>query len=146
MNIAFSFPSEALAAKEVQPFVLFRNHVWPSLEARRKDWDAMYDQALGRPEIDPVFLAGITILQMMERLPDRQAVTACRYDARWRMALGIPVDWPGIDSSTLVYFRRRVAEHGAATVALEAGLDAMRCAGYLRRKNAVRIDSTHVLG
>lgn len=146
MNIAFSIPDESLSFKEVQPFILFRDHVRPSLEARQTDLDAMYDETLGRPEIDPVFLAGITILQMMERLPDRQTITACRYDARWRLALDIPEDWPGIDPSTLVYFRRRVAEHGAAAVALEAGLEAMRRTGYLRRKSAVRIDSTHILG
>ena len=83
---------------------------------------------------------------MMERLPDQQAILACRYDARWRLALALPETWQGINPSTLVYFRRRVAEHGIAQVARESGLEAMRSAGYLRRHGAVRIDSTHVLG
>lgn len=105
----------------------------------------MYSKVMGRPEIDPVFLTGVTILQMMERLPDRQAIVACQYDARWRLALGISEDWAGIDPSTLVYFRRRLAMHRLAKVALESGLAAMRRAGYLRQHGAVRIDSTHVL-
>ena len=88
---------------------------------------------------------GVTILQMMERLPDRQAIMACQYDARWRLALGIVEDWAGIDPSTLVYFRRRLAKHRLAKVALESGLAAMRSAGYLQRHGSVRIDSTHVL-
>ena len=146
MNSAICFSAESLESKEVRPFALFRDHVGPALEARRKDLESMYAQLLGRPEIDPVFLTGVTILQMMERLPDRQAITACRYDARWRLALDLPQMWKGIDPSTLVYFRRRLAEHGLAGVALEAGLEAMRRAGYLRRHGAIRIDSTHVLG
>ena len=105
----------------------------------------MYAQRMGRPEVDPVFLTGVTLLQMMERLPDRQATTACRYDARWRLALGLPEDWAGIDPSTLVYFRRRLARHQLATLVLESGLAAMRSAGYLRPHAAVRIDSTHAL-
>jgi hypothetical protein len=145
-DIAIGFSAESLEAQEVQPFALCRNHVRPALEARRQDWESMYAKVMGRPEIDPVFLASLTILQMMERLPDRQAILACRYDARWRLALDIPEAWQGIDPSTLVYFRQRVAEHGTAQVALEAGLEAMRNAGYLRRHGAVRIDSTHVLG
>jgi IS5 family transposase len=106
----------------------------------------MYSASLGRPEVDPVLLAGLTVLQMMERLPDRAAVEACLYDVRWRFALGLQADWKPIHPTTLVYFRARLAEHGCGRVALEAGLDAMRGTGYLKGHKAVRIDSTHVLG
>lgn len=145
MNISFCISDDCLESVAVKPFVLFRDHVRPALEARRQDLEGMYAQIMGRPEIDPVFLTGMTILQIMERLPDRQAIIACLYDARWRLALGISEDWAGIDPSTLVYFRRRLSNHGLARVALEAGLAAMRSAGYLRPHGAVRIDSTHVL-
>ena len=36
-------------------------------------------------------------------------------------------------------------QHGQARLVLEAGLEAMRVAGYLKDRRAVRIDSTHVL-
>ena len=145
MFISYIFSQEQLESAAVKPFTLFREHVRPALEARRPALEAMYACVLGRPEIDPVFLTGVTILQMMEQLPDRQAITACHYDARWRLALGLSAAWAGIDPSTLVYFRRRLVQHSLAKVALEAGLEAMRSAGYLRRHGAVRIDSTHVL-
>ncbi|MBU4306621.1 MAG: transposase [Candidatus Aminicenantes bacterium] len=145
MNISFYLSDNYLESAAIKPFVLFRDCVRPAIEARRQELNAMYAQVLGRPEIDPVFLIGVLILQMMERLPDRQAITACWYDARWRLALGISEDWAGIDPSVLVYFRHRLAKHQLANVALEAGLTAMRSAGYLRRHCAVRIDSTHVL-
>lgn len=145
MHIAFCLSDDQLESEAVQPFRLFRERVRPALEAQRAVWEAMYAPVMGRPEIDPVWLAGVTLLQMMERLPDRQAIRACQYDARWHLALDLPSDWKGIDPSTLVYFRRRVTQHGCAQMALKAGLDAMREAGYLRRHGAVRIDSTHVL-
>jgi len=146
MEISISFDDDALLSKDLQPFLLFRDRVRPTIEQRRRHIETMYHPTLGRPEIDPVFLVGVTILQMMERLPDRQAIMACKYDARWRLALAISREWPGIDPSTLAYFRRRLEEHGQANVALQAGLEAMRNAGYLQRHGAVRIDSTHVLG
>ena len=145
MNISLLISDDSLESAAVKPFVIFRDHVRPALETRRMELEGMYAQVMGRPEIDPVFLAGVTILQMMERLPDRQAIMACEYDARWRLALGIPAEWAGIDPSTLIYFRRRLAEHDLGKVALESGLAAMRSAGYLKRHGAVRIDSTHVL-
>ena len=76
---------------------------------------------MGRPEIDPVFLTGVTILQMMERLPDRQAIRACQYDARWRLALGLSEDWEGIDPRTLVY-----STHVLALVAHMSRLECVR--------------------
>ena len=145
MFMACRFSCDEVESAAVKPFALFADRVRPSLEARRQELEAMYDVVLGRPEIDPVFLTGVTILQMMERLPDRQAIRACLYDARWRLALGLADDWAGIDPSTLVYFRRRLVKNSLATVALESGLEAMRKAGYLGRHGAVRIDSTHVL-
>jgi len=145
MNLSYRFSDDDLASPEVKPFALFKDHVRPALEARRQDLDAMYSAVMGRPEVDPVFLAGVTLLQMMERRPDRQAIKACQFDVRWRMALGLADDWAGLDPSTLVYFRRRLTRNHRTQVALEACLDAMRNAGYLRQRGAVRIDSTHIL-
>jgi len=145
MFMTCCFSATQLESAAVKPFVLFRDLVRPELEARRPALEAMYAEVLGRPEIDPVFLAGVTILQMMERLPDQQAITACRYDLRWRLALGLAADWAGIHPTSLVYFRRRLIQYRLAQVALDAGLEAMRSTGYLRQHGAVRVDSTHIL-
>ena len=116
MHIPFYFSANQLESAAVKPFVLFRDCVRPAIESRRQELEGMYAQVLGRPEIDPVFLIGVLILQMMERLPDRQAIMACWYDARWRLALEISEDWAGIDPSVLVYFRRRLAKHRLAKI------------------------------
>lgn len=145
MNISFFISADRLESAVLKPFVLFRERVFPEIEARRRDLEAMYAPIMGRPETDPVFLSGVTILQMMEQLTDRQAIMACLYDARWRLALGLPEHWAGIDPSTLVYFRRRLAKNKRGQLAFDAVLEAMRKTGYLRRHGACRIDSTHVL-
>lgn len=146
MILPLDLPGEWLDAPDFKPFALFRDHIRPMLEARRKELDAMYEPVLGRPEIDPVLLMGLTILQMMERLPDRQASAACRFDLRWRIALALPADWEGLHPVTLCNFRSRLAQHGQGRLALDAALAALRAGGHLASRSPVRIDSTHVLG
>ena len=131
------------AAPAVRPFALMRDRVLPSIERRRKEIEAMYSPVMGRPETDPVILLGVTVLQIMMRLPDRACVEAFTYDARWRAALG---DVPAFHPTTLVHFRNRIAAHGKSKIVLESCLGAMREAGYLKSCAAVRIDSTHLLG
>ena len=130
-------------APAVRPFALMRDHVLPALERRRADLEKMYDPVMGRPETDPVLLAAVTVLQIMQRLSDRACSEACRYDARWRLA---PGDIPGFHPTTLVNFRNRLAGSGNARLALDAGLEAMRETGCLKPCRAVRIDSPHLLG
>lgn len=129
-------------APAVRTFALVRERVLPALEKRRGDLEAMYAPVIGRPETDPVLLTAVTVLQIMQRLPDRACSEACLYDARWRLALG---DIPVFHPTTLVNFRNRLAENGKVRLALDASLEAMREAGYLKSCRAVRIDSTHLL-
>lgn len=129
-------------ASAVRPFALMRERVLPALERRRADLEKMYAPVMGRPETNPVLLTAVTVLQIMQRLSDRACAEACLYDARWRFALG---DIPVFHPTTLVYFRNRLAENGKAKLVLEASLEAMRAAGYLKSCRAVRIDSTHLL-
>lgn len=145
MEMLICFPDAMLETAAAKPFMLFRDHVRPAIEARRAALDAMYASVMGRPEIDPVLLLGITELQALERVPDRQALDRCLFDLRWRLALGIPDDWKGFHHSTLAHFRGRLAQNSQAKLVLDAGLEAMRTAGYLGTRRAVRIDSTHVL-
>jgi len=120
-----------------------RDHVLPSIKRRCVEIKAMYSPVIGRPEMDPALLLGITVLQIMENLPDRACAEACLYDARWRVALG---EIPAFHPTTLVKFRNRITSHGKTKIVLESCLGAMRDAGYLKSCKSVRIDSTHLLG
>lgn len=146
MIFSVQLPLDDSPDTSLEPFLLFRDQIWPVLEEKRDALDAMYDPDIGRPEIDPVLMTGITMLQFMERLPDRQAIDRCRFDVRWRMALGLRAEDDAVDASLLCRFRARMAEHEQARLVMDAGVEAMQRSGYMGRRRAVRIDSTHVLG
>jgi transposase len=133
-------------ARGAERFLFFRTHVWPHLVSLGPSLNRMYCLDNGRPAVNPVRLLGVTLLQYMEKLPDRQAADAVVFDIRWKCALEMEVDEGGFDSTVLVRFRDRLREHGLESIGFEAALDAMREAGYLGKKRAHRVDSMQVLG
>ena len=52
---------------------LFREKILPALYGMREELCALYCEDNGRPGIEPVILAGTSLLQFMEKAPDRQA-------------------------------------------------------------------------
>jgi transposase len=127
-------------------FVFFAERIWPQLLKLRPQLEAMYCPENGRPAEEPVRMLGVTILQFMERRPDRQAAEACTWDGRWKVALHMEVDEPGFHATTLVKFRDRLVEQGLERLGFDGVLEAMRAAGYLPKKTRQRLDSSHVLG
>lgn len=127
-------------------FLFFREKVWPKLASLAPQLERMYCEDNGRPGVNPVRLLAVTILQYMERSPDREAAERTVCDLRWRVALGMDLDEKGFDPTVLLRFRDRLREHGKESVAFDAALEAMREAGYLKERKRVRVDSTHVLG
>ena len=95
-------------------FRLFATHVRPLLVKARPALEAAYCLGNGRPGVEPVLLLGVSVLQFMERLPDRQAAQMVKYHLGWKLALGLEMDLSAFDPSTLVYFRQRLIEHDQA--------------------------------
>jgi hypothetical protein len=93
------------------PYELFRREILPAVEAQRPKLGAMYCADNGRPPVDPVLVAGVTLLQFMEKAPDRQALERVRLHLGWKHALGLAVDYAGFHPTTLVNFRQRLLEH-----------------------------------
>lgn len=127
-------------------FRLFREKVLPVLEANRGRLAALYCPDDGRPCIDPVVMAGVTLLQFMEKASDRAAEEHVRLHLGWKYALGLPLDDPGFDHSSLRVFRQRLLRHEAQRLVFDAVLDGLQQAGLVRRRSRQRLDSTHVLG
>ena len=127
-------------------FRLFATHVRPLLVKARPALEAAYCLGNGRPGVEPVLLLGVSVLQFMERLPDRQAAQMVKYHLGWKLALGLEMDLSAFDPSTLVYFRQRLIEHDQAKLAFDAVLEGLREAGLVSRRSRQRLDSTHVLG
>ena len=96
---------------ERNPYELFRREILPAVEAQRDQLGAMYCVDNGRPPLDPVLVAGVTLLQFMEKAPDRQALERVRLHLGWKHALGLAVDYAGFHPTTVVYFRQRLLEH-----------------------------------
>ncbi|MBI5119096.1 transposase, partial [Candidatus Poribacteria bacterium] len=132
--------------KGAEKFLFFRKNIWPKLLSLGPSLNAMYCVDNGRPAVNPVRLLAVTLLQYMEKMPDRQAVDAIVFDIRWKCALEMEVDEGGFDSTVLVRFRERLREHGLEGIGLEAALEGMREAGYYGKKTAYRVDSMQVLG
>lgn len=134
------------APKGAERFVFFADRIWPELIKLRPQLEKMYCLENGRPAEEPVRMMAILILQFMERLPDRQAAEACMWDGRWKLALHMEVDEPGVHPTTLVRYRERLVRYGLERLGFEGVLNAMRKAGYLPKKTRQRLDSSHVIG
>jgi hypothetical protein len=128
------------------PYELFRREILPALAAQRDPLAAMYCADNGRPPLDPVLVAGVTLLQFMEKAPDRQAVERLRLHLGWKHALGLAVDYAGFHPTSLVYFRQRLLEHQQSRVIFDALLQGLEGRGLVKRRGKQRLDSTHILG
>jgi hypothetical protein len=63
----------------------------------------------GRPSLPATQMAAVLTLQALHDYSDRETAEAVRFDVRWKVAIGAPLDDPGFDPSWLVYWRNRIA-------------------------------------
>jgi len=99
----------------------------------------------GRPGYSPGRLALVSVLQMAEKLTDRQAAEAAGRDLSWKYALGLALDDPGFDHSVLPEFRARVVAGAAEQHLLDALLAKIAELGLVKAGGKQRTDSTHVV-
>ena len=131
---------------ESDRYRLFAQKIYPLLVAARPKLEAGYCLNNGRPGVEPVLLLGVSVLQFLERVPDRQAAELVKYHLGWKHALAQELDGAVFDATVLVRFRERLVEHEQGRVAFEAVLGGLCEAGLVREKSKQRLDSTHVLG
>ena len=127
-------------------FRLFSEKVWPLLTQARPDLETMYCAANGRPAAEPVVLAGLCLLQFLERVPDRAAMELLAMHLGWKRALQRDLDAGAYDPSLLTYFRERLLEHEQGRLVFDTILDGLCDAGLVAKRARQRLDSTHVLG
>ena len=78
------FSTAALSASlfpETDRYRLFAQIVYPRLVRARAELESCYCVDNGREAVEPVWLLGVSLLQYLEGLPDRQAVELLRYHA-----------------------------------------------------------------
>lgn len=125
---------------------LFAKLVYPQLIKARPQLAKAYSPDTGRKAIEPVLLLGVSLLQFLDGVPDRQAIELLRYHAGWNFALNRQLGDELFHPTTLTKFRDRLREHGLAMVAFRAILDGLVDAGLVSRSSRQRLDSTQVFG
>src|SRR6266571_1635275 len=111
-----------------------------------EDFAECYSASQGRPSIPPSLVAKILLLAYRCGLSDRQAMEAVRFDLRWKVALGLPLDHEGFHSTSLVKFRARLLLHGRERVVFERSLALAGELGLLEEAVEQVVDSTPMLG
>jgi hypothetical protein len=71
--------------------------------------DLFAPPGVGRPSLPATRMAVVLTLQVLHDYSDRETAEAFRFDVRWKAAAGVPLDDPGFDPSSLVYWRNRIA-------------------------------------
>jgi transposase len=125
---------------------LFAQKVYPLLAQTRTQLEDCYCTDNGRVAVEPVLLLGVSLLQYLEAVPDRQAVELVRYHAGWNFALNRQVGDEVFHPTTLVNFRQRLLDHDLSPIAFEAALEALVQAGLVARRGRQRLDSTQMFG
>jgi hypothetical protein len=125
---------------------LFAKLIYPAVVATRPDLEKCYCVEDGRPAVEPVLLLGVSILQELDGMPDRQAIEMLRYHAGWNFALNRQIGDEVFHPTTLVNFRNRLAEHEQSAVGFAAILRALEKAGLISRQTRQRLDSTQMFG
>jgi transposase len=127
-------------------FRLFAQKVYPVLVRTRSQLEGCYCADNGRMALEPVLLLGVSLLQYLEAVPDRQAVELLRYHAGWNFALNRQVGDEAFHPTTLVNFRQRLLDHELSTIGFETVLAALVEAGLVARNSRQRLDSTQMFG
>ena len=135
-----------LVFEESDRYRLFFEKIYPILAKARERLAACYCLENGRPGVEPVVLLGMSLLQFMERMPDRQAVEQFRYHVGWKYALNQELNSDVFDASVLVRFRDRLLEHEEGRLVFEVVREALEEAGLMAKRGRQRMDSTYVLG
>ena len=73
---------------------------------------------------------------------DREAAEAVRFDVRWKVAIGAPLDDPGFDPSSLVYWRNRIARSARPHRVNDAVRKIVEQTGVLKGRRRRAVDST----
>jgi IS5 family transposase len=102
----------------------------------------LFPSGRGRPSIPPEVVASVIVLQALYGHSDREAVDALTFDLRWKAACGYPVDKAGFDSSTLTYWRRRLAASDRPQRIFEVVREVIAQTGAVAGKQRRALDST----
>jgi hypothetical protein len=104
--------------------------------------DLFAPPGFGRPSVPATQMAAVMTLQALCDYSDRETAEAVRFDVRWKVAIGAPLDDAGFDPSTLVYWRRRIAKSARPHRVNDAVRKVIQETGIVRGRRRRAVDST----
>jgi IS5 family transposase len=104
--------------------------------------DLFAPPGVGRPSLPATRMAAVLTLQVLHDYSDRETAEAARFDVRWKAATGVPLEDPGFDPSSLVYWRNRIAKSQRPHRISDAVQKVVRETGVLKGRRRRAVDST----
>ena len=111
-----------------------------------EDLAIMYCPDNGRPSLPPSLMNGVSLLQFYDNVSDEEAVARTKFDMRWKVALNLPLDFPGFHPTTLTKYRNRVVENEQERYAFDRFITVARAAGFIPDRVTLLTDTTSVKG
>lgn len=139
---------ELLDAESVAGHLLKSDSMFAFLAAHRHELfpEAMFADLFpsqrGRPSVPAEVMASVITLQALHGLSDNETVDAVTFDLRWKAACGLPVTATAFHSTTLTYWRRRLAASDRPNRIFEAVKAVVTQTAVLAKKTRRALDST----
>lgn len=139
---------ELLDAESVAGHLLKSDSVFAFLAAHRSRlfpeemFADLFPSRRGRPSVPAEVMASVITLQALHGLSDNETVDAVTFDLRWKAACGLAVTAPAFHSTTLTYWRRRLAASDRPNRIFEAVKTVVAETGVLAKKTRRALDST----
>jgi len=99
-------------------------------------------QGRGHPSVPAEVVASVMVLQALEGLSDREAVSALRRDIAWKVACGLRLDDEGFHPTVLVYWRARLRASTRPRRIFDAVRQVVEATGVLAGRGRRVLDST----
>jgi Transposase DDE domain/Transposase domain (DUF772) len=96
----------------------------------------------GHPSVPAEVVATVMVLQALEGLSDREAVSALRRDIAWKVACGLRLDDEGFHPTVLVYWRHRIRGSSQPRRIFAAVRQVVEATGVLAGRGRRVLDST----
>ena len=139
---------ELLDAESVAGHLLKSDSVFAFLASHRGElfpeemFADLFPSRRGRPSVPAEVMASVITLQALHGLSDNETVDAVTFDLRWKAACGLPITAPAFHSTTLTYWRRRLAASNRPNRIFEAVKAVVAETGVLAKKTRRALDST----
>jgi hypothetical protein len=111
-----------------------------------EDLAMMYSPDNGRPSLPPSLMNGVSLLQFYDNVSDEEAVERTKFDMRWKVALKLPLDFPGFHPTSLTKYRNRLIENEQERYAFDRFIAVGREAGFIPDRVTLLTDTTNVKG